>query len=221
MVFDILELLGQNALDPFVILWNSLVENLPGIIAAILLLIFGYIVSSFIGLITKWIIKKTRIDDWLEKTGRSDAIGNMHVSEITGKLVKWWVFILFLTTAANVGQLEQLASIFTSIFLWAPHLIAGIIIMIAGLIFADFLADSVTEAKKLKHIKSISVLIRIVTIIFFAEIALREIGINLVLAETKLLMLIGGSILILVIGFGVGLIKHAEESIRDWKKKLK
>ena len=218
MVFGILELLGQNALDPFVILWNSLVENLPGIIAAILLLIFGYIVSSFIGLITKWIIKKTRIDDWLEKTGRSDAIGNMHVSEITGKLVKWWVFILFLTPAANVVQLEQLASIFTSIFLWAPHLIAGIIIMIAGLIFADFLADSVTETKKFK---SISVLIRIVTIIFFAEIALREIGINLVLAETTLLMLIGGIILILVIGFGVGLIKPAEETIRDWKKKLK
>lgn len=220
MVFDITQL-GTELIDPLVVLGNSLIVNLPGIIAALLIIILGYIVGSVVGLVVRKIVEKVKVDEWLKKSGRNDSIGEVKLSKISGKLIKWWIFLIFLTPAANAIQLERLSSILTQFALWAPHLIAGIVIIIAGLIFADFLADSAAQAKRLKGIKSISVIIRVVTIIFFADIALREIGINITFAETIFLMIIGGIILVLVIGLGIGLIKPAQEIISNFVKKLR
>ena len=89
------------------------------------------------------------------------------------------------------------------------------------MIIADYLAEIINKAKKIKGIETISMLVRIIVIIFFLDIALREIGINIILAETSLLMLLGGVILVFVIGFGIGLIRPAEEIIRKLLKKLK
>ncbi len=216
-----LEQFGQGLIDPFAIFWNSLMLNVPGLIAAIVIIIFGYFVGVFVGFVVKHAVERVKIDDWLKKTGRSDAIGGVSVAVVSAKLVKWWIFIAFLAPAAGVIQLRDLADMITSFALWAPHLIAGVVIVIAGLIFADFLADSVSHAKRLRGIKAVSGLVRIVTIVFFADIALREIGFNIVLASTTVLMLIGGFIMIFVIGFGIALIKPAQGIIKDILRKMK
>ncbi|MBS3109120.1 hypothetical protein J4227_01155 [Candidatus Woesearchaeota archaeon] len=211
---------GYELLDPFVQIWNSIVLYLPGILAALAVIIVGYFVGVLLGYLVTKIIEKTKIDHWMHEKKMVDAIGGLHLSRVAGQLVKWWVFVAFLTPAANIIYLDELADILTSVALWVPHLIAGIVIMLAGLLFADFLANSASHAKKLRGIQAISTLIKILTIIFFAGIALREIGFRIFLAEMTILMITGGVILIFVIGFGIGMIKPAEEIIRSWLKKL-
>ena len=215
--------LGESVVDPFVVFWNSVVYYLPGIVAAILILILGYFVAAIVGFIIRKVIDKTKLDDYLIKMKfeKPEALGGLRLAKVVGRLIKWWVFILFLTPAADVLALPRLSAILTALALWAPHLIAAILIMIVGLLAAEFLANVATSAKRLKGIKAVGSVIRVFVIIFFLNIALKEIGINIVLAETTFLMLIAGFILIFVIGFGVGLIKPAEKLIEKWMKKLK
>ena len=213
--------LGEGFADPVLAIWNSIVSILPGIVFALLTIVLGYIIGTFVGWIIKRALQKVKLDDWLVKIGRADSLGGLKVSNISGKLIKWWIIIAFLAPAADWLELGQLSNLLQNIALWAPNLIAGIVIVIAGLIVADFFADSAARAKKLKGIHAISSIIRIVTIIFFADIALRQIGISIVLAETVILIIIGGIVLALAIGFGLGLRKEAEIMIREWREKFK
>ena len=213
--------LGEGFADPVLTIWNSIVSILPGIVFALLTIVLGYIIGTFVGWIIKRALQKVKLDDWLVKIGRADSLGGLKVSNISGKLIKWWIIIAFLAPAADWLELGQLSNLLQNIALWAPNLIAGIVIVLAGLIVADFFADSAAHAKKLKGIHAISSFIRIVTIIFFADIALRQIGISIVLAETAILIIIGGIVLALAIGFGLGLRKEAEIMIREWREKFK
>jgi len=212
---------GQEFANPVLILWNSIVSILPGIVFAVLTIVLGYIVGAFVGWVVKHTLQKSKVDDWIVKIGRADSLGGLHVSNVCGQLIKWWIIVAFLAPAANWLELGQLSTILERVALWAPNLIAGVVIILAGLLVSDFFADSVAHAKKLKGIRAISSFVRIFTLIFFADIALRQIGISIVLAETAILIIIGGIVLALAIGFGLGLRKEAEGIIKDWRKSLK
>ena len=212
---------GQEFANPVLILWNSIVSILPGIVFAVLTIVLGYIVGTFVGWVVKHALQKSKVDDWLVRIGRANSLGGLHISNVSGQLIKWWIIVAFLAPAANWLELGQLSTILERVALWAPNLIASIVIVLAGLIVADFFADAASHAKKLKGIRAISSVIKVVTIIFFVEIALRQIGISIVLAETTILIIIGGIVLALAIGFGLGLRNEAEGIIKDWRKSLK
>jgi hypothetical protein len=222
MVFDFSQI-GKELTNPFVYFWNAAVQYLPGIVAAIIILIIGYLIAMVVGFVIRKIVEHTKLDDFLvkKKIEKPHVLGGARLSSIIGRLLKWWVFIIFLTPAANVIKLGSLADILTKLALWLPHLIAAVVIMVVGLLVAEFLANIPLHAKQLEGMKAVAVAIKVVVLVFFALISLREIGINIVLAETTLMMLIGGIILIFVIGFGVGLVKPAQALIEGWMKKIK
>tara|TARA_Y100000310_G_scaffold58235_1_gene53520 strand:- start:2095 stop:2769 length:675 start_codon:yes stop_codon:yes gene_type:complete len=216
---------SQSLIDPFVTFWNALILNIPGILGALVIIVLGYIAAILVGFAAGKIVEKLKVDAWLRETGRSDSLGGLTTSSLTAKLIKWWVFIAFLVPAANIIKLPGLSVLLIKLAEWLPHLIAGVAIMVVGLIAADFLADSASQAKSLKGIKLISSFIRVIIIIFFADIALREIGINIILAEQTILLIVGGIVLAaslaIGIGFGLGLKKHADEIVKDLRKKIK
>ena len=195
-----------------------------GFIIAILILIVGYFIGAFVGFVVKKAVEKTKLEKWLEKTGRIDALGGLEPPALIGALTKWWVFSLALFIAADYIELKTVSGFLQSVAMWIPHLLAGILILIAGLIIADFAADSMAKAKKLKGVKLISPLIRILVIIYFLTIALEVIGIRVVLAQTTLLIVISGIVLALAlaigIGFGFGFRRQAEKILTNLEKKL-
>ena len=213
------EQVGQEIIDPFVFFWNSAIENIPGVIGALIIMSLGYFVGVIVGFAVSKSVSRLKVDEWLEKMKRADALGGLTISKIGARLVKWWIFIAFLVPAANIINLPDLSKLLITLAEWVPHLIAAIVIMIGGLIVADYFADTAAEAKKMKGIRHISSLLRILVIIYFADIALREIGINVTLAENTILLLIGGIVLALAlaigIGFGLGLRDHAKSIIAD------
>jgi hypothetical protein len=214
----------QTALDPILNLWNTFITYLPGLVGAILVLILGYFIGVLVGHGVRKAIEKTKLEEWIEKTGRIDALGGIKPPRLVGTLVKWWIFIAFLAPAANMVKLAALESLLKGLAVWLPHLLAGIVIIIVGLIIADFAADSVSGAKKLKGIKLISPLVRVLILVYFITIALQEMGIRLVLAETTLLIFVGGIVLALSItigiGFGFAFRKQAEKILTNIEKKI-
>src|SRR3989338_8185269 len=125
--------------EPFLRLWDSVVNILPGIIGAFLILIIGYVV----GWVVSWIVEKglTKIQFnkcVIGKTNVCKATGNMDLSSIIGLITKWGIFALFLASAASVVQLGGLASFLQGVAFWLPNLIAAVIIALAALIAGDY-----------------------------------------------------------------------------------
>jgi len=61
--------LGYSIVDPLYALWNGLVRTIPGVIAAIIILLFGYFIAVIIGNIIEKVLVKIKLDEWaLKKT---------------------------------------------------------------------------------------------------------------------------------------------------------
>jgi hypothetical protein len=218
MALDFLKDVGQEAVSPLVNLWNSIVFVIPGIVAAILILIIGYLIALVIGKGVKRLVRISKLDDWMVKKKLHDAIGGLKLSNVTGKLVKWWIFILFLVPATNIIKLGSLSSILRDFVVWFPNLIVAVIVILIGLVLAHVFAETAGNAKKLKGIKWVSTSIYVATIIVFASISLKQIGIDVAFPETIVFIVLSGVMIAFAIGFGLGLKPHAEDIIKNWRR---
>ncbi len=214
MVLSSVEI-GPLIIDPNIIV---------GFIIAIIILILGYFIGAIIGHIIKKIVERTKLEKWIESTGRLGALGGIEPPSLMGGLVKWWVFSIALLIATDYIELTTVSRFLQSIAVWIPQLLAGILIVIAGLIIADFAAAVISKAKKLKGIKIVSPIVRVLIIIYFLTIAFQVIGIRVGLAENTLLIIVAGIVLALAIaigiGFGFAFRKHAEKILTTMEKRM-
>ncbi len=216
-----LEETGQALLNPLVNLWNSFVEVIPGLIGALVVLLFGYLVAWIIGFVTKKVLKKAKLDELITKRKTVKKItGKLELSALLGLIVKWYVFVLFLTPAASLVKLSALSTFLNSAALWIPNLIAAVLIALIGLIAADYIYEKISGTKSTKS-SLIASVTRIIVIVFTLVIALNQMGIDISIAENSLLIIIAGIMLALAIGFGLALGKEIRPVVKKAVKKLK
>ena len=218
-----LEVTGRALIDPVVLLWNTFVSALPGLVGAIVVLIIGYILGFFLGFIVKEVVERSKIDEHLQKAKLSDSIGFIRLSTLAGGLVKWYVFVLFLATAVELTSLGVISELLRDFARWLPNLFIGILVFLFGLIAADFAADRVMHAK-MKGIKLFSAVVRVTIIIFMTLMALEQIEVKISLASAAFLVVLAGIILgvalALGIGFGLALKDEAKGIVKKLKKDL-
>lgn len=214
---------GQALLNPLVELWNGFVNVLPGILAAIIILIVGYFVALGLSYVIKKVLIKGGLDSWMRKSHLDDSIGHINLSSLAAIITKWYVFIIFLIPAANAIRSIQLGDLLSKLAIWLPNLIVALIIMIFGLVSSDFIYDKMMKAR-MKGIGLVSAIVKWVILIFIALIALRQIGINISIAENVVLIVIGAVAIALAlaigIGFGYGFKDEAKNIIKGIKKKV-
>jgi len=133
---------GLEALTAFA---TSVAQAAPKIIAATILLIIGLITGKVIGkVVTKTaskILKKVKIqgevnqkDDFVaQSTDSKDS------SKLIGASVRWFVYLFFIIAAINALEFDQLSTALTDLWLWVPNLLAFILIVVIGLIIANFI----------------------------------------------------------------------------------
>jgi len=216
--------LGYSIVDPLYALWNGLVRTIPGVIAAIIILLFGYFIAVIIGNIIEKVLVKIKLDEWaLKKTNMTKVIGAFKLSHFLGLITKWYLFILFLPPAANVVHLRPLEMFFLNVAAWVPSVIAGVIIAIVGFMAADYISMKIKDTKA-KSANIIATFAKIVIIVFVLLIALDQIGLKIAIAQSSFLIILAGIMLgialMLGIGFGLGLKEEAKKAIKTIKKKI-
>ncbi|MEO2154422.1 MAG: hypothetical protein ABGW69_01295 [Nanoarchaeota archaeon] len=204
---------------------TSLVGYIISGIFALLILVVGYFVSTFAGWLTKWILVKAKVEQFLEKTGRADAFGGYRFSDIVGTIVKWALFSAFIATAANYLGWGLVSDLIAQISAAILIFLYGAVIFLIGLFIADIVADYISNAKELPHRVLVSRIVRTIIIILAADVALRSMGVNIAFVENIILIIIAGISLgaAIALGFAFGealkpqakkIVEKAEEKIR-------
>lgn len=198
-----LEATGLSLMDVLGSLWFQFIQLLPGLIGAIILLLIGYFLGALFEGIIKGALLKAGLDQWVEKHERHHAIGKLSVSGILGASAKWYTVVLFLTPAAALISLGSMSQLLYDLARWLPSVIAGVLIFYFGLILAD-MAETAIEAHKFKWRHFWGAFVRVLIILFVLDIALKEIGINIVIAESTYLIVLTGLVLAVAIAIGIG-----------------
>lgn len=217
---------GVAFVDPLIEVWNGFVRVLPGIIAAIIILIIGYFIALLLGYVVKKMLVKAGLDSWMRKARLDDSIGHLNLSSLAATITKWYVFIVFLipaSAAITIRADNTLGTLLSKLAMWLPKLIIALILVLFGLIAADYIYDRMMRAR-MKGIGLASAIVKWIILIFIALIALKQIGVNISLAESTILIIITAIALAFAlaigIGFGFGFKEEAKNIIKDIKKKI-
>ena len=211
---------GQALVNPLINLWNSFVKVIPGLVGALIVLIIGYLVGLLVGFVVTKILHKAKMDKWVvEKTTIEKAVGKFQLSHFLGLIVKWYIFVLFLTPAASLIRLNSLSDFLTQTALWIPNLIAAILVAIIGLLAGDYVYSKIHEVKA-KSSGAIAMVVKAIIVIFTLVIALSQLGIDVSIAESSFLIVLSGIMLALAIGFGLALKDELKPIVKSIKKKL-
>lgn len=213
---------GQMIVSPLYTLWLGLINVLPGIIAAIIVLIIGWFIAMILGHVVRVILEKLRIDKKIREAHLTKAIGHMHVPAILGEITKWYIFIIFLQVAVDLLTLGTLTSLLDTFVRWVPNLIAAVLIVIFGMVVIHFVELKIQEHSKVKGVHQIAQIVKIVLIIMLVIIALKQLGLEVAILENTFLLIVGafavGIALALGISLGLGMKDPASKWFKNWKR---
>ncbi|MDW5563258.1 MAG: hypothetical protein SA339_08530 [Methanomassiliicoccus sp.] len=132
-------------------MWNTIIGAIPSIIAAIIIIIVGVVIGILVGRASNKLVEKFGLERAFDNTSAGKAFreSGMDLSNIVGWFVEGFIVILALIYAIetlNVGGSFGIYLI--SIADYLPRLLAGILIIILGVVFADLLASFIGKMIK-------------------------------------------------------------------------
>ncbi|MDD4878217.1 MAG: hypothetical protein PHO02_04230 [Candidatus Nanoarchaeia archaeon] len=220
----VLEDAGVAIVTPIGSLWQSFVAVFPGLVAALIIIVLGYFISLLLGHVVKFVLGKLGADKIMSKVKAPDALQKFSVSGITGRLTKWYVFILFLGESANVMNLGILSNMFTRFVLWLPQLIIAMLAVFVGFIVAYYVGHIIEADIKMKGSRTMARVFEYVILFIAFVIALEQIGIQVDLLKNTFLILIGalglGVAIAIGLSFGLGLKGNTAKMFADLKRKF-
>ena len=170
---------GIEALTAFA---TSMAEAAPKIIAASILLTIGFIAGKIIGRVIEKlaskILKKANVED---ETTISQITDKKDSAKLIAASVRWFVYLFFIIAAINALEFEQLSSALTDLWLWVPNLLAFILIVIIGLVIANFIVkwlDQELIKSELSGSRYIKAGVKVIIYVVIFAIALTQLGIG-------------------------------------------
>ncbi len=207
---DIIEVLS-NMLE-------TIINALPAILAAIIVIALGFVIGSLVGKAVNYLVGRLGLERGFDQTsvGRSFRSSGLDLSNLIGGVVKAFIVILAVILAIeilNVGG--TLGDYLIAIADYLPRLLAGILIIVIGAVFADFLSSFIGKMVKPMFSEEKSEIADMLRNLLFVGL----IAFVLLLAFDTLLL--GGSTIyplilgFVIIGVGISLTDGLIKSIMD------
>lgn len=213
--------LVSNVSSALTTLLNNSILALPGIVAAIIILILGYIIAALIGWVVTEFLDRIKLDRRVQRIARTEVIRNAELSEFIGVITKWYIFILFIGQAVELIDLGVLTDFLILVVGWLPNLIVAVVLIILALILGDYVAAKVMLTR-IKGAKWVSQLLYVTIIVLIGIIALKQIGVDVSLVENIILLVVAalsvGVALAMGISLGLGLKEDAKKFLKDVMK---
>jgi small-conductance mechanosensitive channel len=145
---DTYESLRASLANAFSQLSAQLAEFAPKLLGAALLLLAGWLIARLLrGLAVKLmhVLELVLHRLWRGPAGRASVLPSASV-EIVGTILFWVVIVFFAAATAHVLGLEAFSSWLKDLMAYLPTLVAGLLIILAGVLLSGFARDLTVAA---------------------------------------------------------------------------
>jgi len=207
---------------------SQFVAFLPRLIGAIIILIIGWAVGRGLGAAISRILDRAGVDDALRKTsvGRAIERAGVPTPKFFDILVRIFIYLIAVFAAVNVLQIEILTHYMKMVVEYLPSLIAGIVILVFGLMIADFIGDAITAVgreAKIEYASLASLAVRGVLYLVVIIIGLSTMKIDVSILNVVVTAIswgVAGAIALGVgLALGFGLKDYVARKAEDWLKR--
>ncbi len=212
--------------ESFDSLGRAMIDTLPNVALAIVVLVAGWIVARVGRRLTIRLLRFLQVDRLAEQAGMEDVLlrGGVRFTTVTilGNILYW--FILFTTTMAalHLLGLEAVDELFRRIVLYVPNMFVALVVLVFGTVFGRFVRGAVFTYLNnidVPGAEVISATAQGAVVIFVVSVALEQLHIGGQILVSAFQIAFGAVCLALALAFGLGGREWAAHVLeRMWKK---
>ncbi|GJL57963.1 MAG: hypothetical protein NPIRA03_08200 [Nitrospirales bacterium] len=189
----------------------QIVAYLPTVILACMLLGLGYVLARLVSVVVTRLLQlmgfdrllsRTAVQTLLERSGTKQKI-----SEILGMIGFWIIFLVFLIQASDTLSLTMVSDALTSIAYYIPKVGIAVLVLVLGLIAANFVRELITmtcSSAGITHGTMVAQAVYVAVVLLIVVTAIDALGINTELLNNTIVILLAGLIGGAALSFGLG-----------------
>lgn len=140
-------------------LYAKLIAFLPNLIVAVIVLILGWIIGSLLGSLIRKVLDLIKIDMLADQLGldrlSAKAGRKFSIAALGQWVIKWFFFIGSIIAASEILGLTEVTNfLYVGVLTYVGHVVVAMIILLLGILAANFLADVVGSAVKASGLHS-------------------------------------------------------------------
>ena len=215
------EALGIQAISqPATAMLAEIMNAIPHIIAAGLILIVAYVVSRFVGRLVAEIIAGTGVDEIPAKLDIQRFLGQTKISCVVGYLIVFFTMLFAVSEAANRLGFEQISGLIAMFIQFGADILLGAVILVIGFWLANLVAN-VVQRGEYNSSRWLGNLVRILIMGLVIAMGLRAMGIADSIVNLAFGLTLGAVAVAFALAFGLGGRQPAERVLTDLIDKAK
>ncbi len=140
----------QSLVSAMSALWAKIASFIPNLLGALIVVILGFLVARLLDTLLSKLLAKLGLDRLTQGTGLNKLLARVGikvpVSVLIGKIVYWFVLLVFLVSALESLGLERISAALDVLALYVPKVFAAAIVLLAGVLLAQLLNSLVSGA---------------------------------------------------------------------------
>ena len=140
----------QVLVDAMASVWTPIAAFIPRLFGAMVVVLLGFVVAKFLDTLLSKLLGKIGLDRLMAGTGLTKLLSRagiqVPVSTLIGKIVYWFVLLIFLVSAAESLGLERVSATLDMLALYLPKVFGGALVLLAGVLLAQIVNGLVRGA---------------------------------------------------------------------------
>lgn len=140
----------QGLVGAMAAVWAKVAVFIPNLIVALVLILLGFVLAKLLDTLLSKVLAKIGLDRLMAGTGLTKLLSRIGiqvpVSTLIGKIVYWFVLLVFLVSAVDQLGLERVSATLDVLALYVPKVFGAALILLAGVLAAQLLSGLVRGA---------------------------------------------------------------------------
>ncbi|PBK53565.1 transporter [Pseudomonas syringae pv. actinidiae] len=145
-----LNLWTQSLLAAMTALWTKVANFIPNLFGALVVVLLGFVVAKLLDALLSKLLAKLGLDRLVGGTGLTKIIGRagvkVPISTLIGKIVYWFVLLIFLVSAAESLGLQRVSATLDMLALYLPKVFGAALVLLVGVLLAQLVNELVRGA---------------------------------------------------------------------------
>jgi hypothetical protein len=209
-------------------LLNSFAVFLPNLIGAILVFIFGWLIAGFLARLTVRFLQAIRLSQLVESPVLNKFLKEAgwanRIEHALGQAIRFFTILVFFVAAVNLLGLTAVSLVLTGILTYIPNVIAAILILVMGTLFAG-VVESVVKgslgAVDLQTSRLLGKTSSYIVLVFTILAALSQLNIAAEFVQTIFLGIVATISIGLGLSLGLGSKDLVSKVLNQWYEDFK
>ncbi|AIR90134.1 mechanosensitive ion channel family protein [Pseudomonas cremoricolorata] len=180
-----LDLWTQSLVTAMTALWTKVANFIPNLFGALVVVLLGFVVAKLLDTLLSKLLAKLGLDRLMSGTGLTKMFNRVGiqvpVSTLIGKIVYWFVLLIFLVSAAESLGLERVSATLDMLALYLPKVFGAALVLLAGVLLAQLangLVRGAAEGIGLEYAAGVGRIVQGLVIIIAISVAISQLEVK-------------------------------------------